>query len=299
MTHSASTGFEQMGETHRSQRCGKGLKAPWSAWEIGAMVAGFVIFWPIGLVALFLKWKNGEMWRGSSSQAAPWAGFKKPDFGSWQQKASLRLCRFRQCRLRRLQARAAEAPRRGAPQARGRAEGLPRLRGEGAPRQGSGRVRPLHVGAAPVRSSRGDLKHATDTEKPGFGRAFLFQGSVSRGRGAVSGGSTGRRAGGRRSPKTAGLGAARGAVMADSADTADPGFDHHILRAADQHQMLDIVAAHQDQPPHLVELMILADAEALAAPAAHPRADRAPDHHADEKGHDGDDRRRDGARCSG
>lgn len=88
MTHSASTGFEQMGETHRSQRCGKGLKAPWSAWEIGAMVAGFVIFWPIGLVALFLKWKNGEMWRGSSSQAAPWSGFKKPDFGSWQQKAS-------------------------------------------------------------------------------------------------------------------------------------------------------------------------------------------------------------------
>ena len=66
MTHSASTGFEQMGETHRSQRCGKGLKAPWSAWEIGAMVAGFVMFWPLGLVALFLKWKNGEMWRGSS-----------------------------------------------------------------------------------------------------------------------------------------------------------------------------------------------------------------------------------------
>ena len=69
------------------------------------------------------------------------------------------------------------------------------------------------VGAAPDRSSRGDLKHVTDTEKPGFGRAFLFQGSVSRGRGAVSGGSTGRRAGGRRSPKTAGLGAARGAVI--------------------------------------------------------------------------------------
>ena len=30
------------------------------------MVAGFVVFWPLGLVALFLKWKNGEMWRGSS-----------------------------------------------------------------------------------------------------------------------------------------------------------------------------------------------------------------------------------------
>jgi hypothetical protein len=48
------------------------------------MVAGFVIFWPLGLLALFLKWKNGEMWRGASEQKAPWEGFKKPDFGTWK-----------------------------------------------------------------------------------------------------------------------------------------------------------------------------------------------------------------------
>lgn len=88
MTHSASAGFEQMGESHRSHRCGSGLTSRWSAWEVGAMVAGFVVFWPLGLLALFLKWKNGEMWRGSAGASAPWAGFKKPDFSAWSQKSS-------------------------------------------------------------------------------------------------------------------------------------------------------------------------------------------------------------------
>ncbi len=88
MTQTATGTFEQglNGESHR-RGCGKGLKSPWSAWEIGAMVAGFVIFWPIGLVALFLKWKNGEMWRGSSDAQAPWAGFRKPDLQAWKRKA--------------------------------------------------------------------------------------------------------------------------------------------------------------------------------------------------------------------
>ena len=35
-------------------------------------------------LALFLKWKNGEMWRGASEQKAPWEGFKKPDFATWK-----------------------------------------------------------------------------------------------------------------------------------------------------------------------------------------------------------------------
>ncbi len=91
MTQSATGTFEQgmNGESHRRgcggrSGCGKGLKSPWSAWEIGAMVAGFVIFWPIGIVALILKWKNGEMWKGASASAAPWAGFRKPDLRKWQ-----------------------------------------------------------------------------------------------------------------------------------------------------------------------------------------------------------------------
>ena len=87
MTSSASTGFEQMGET-RHHRCGGGLKSRWSPWEVGAMVAGFVVFWPLGLLALFLKWKNGEMWRGASDSKAPWSGFKKPDFQSWKSSPS-------------------------------------------------------------------------------------------------------------------------------------------------------------------------------------------------------------------
>lgn len=83
MTGSASAGFEQRSES-TERRCGFGRVARWSAWEIGAMIAGFVIFWPLGFIALFLKWKNGEMWRGSAAAAAPWAGFKMPDFSAWK-----------------------------------------------------------------------------------------------------------------------------------------------------------------------------------------------------------------------
>ena len=82
MTHSASAGFEQSGGTQK-RGCGWGSMGRWSAWEIGAMVAGFVVFWPLGLIALFLKWKNGEMWKGSASSAAPWAGFRAPDLSGW------------------------------------------------------------------------------------------------------------------------------------------------------------------------------------------------------------------------
>jgi hypothetical protein len=86
MTHSASADFEQGGST-RQRGCGYGAMngslSRWSPWEIGAMVAGFVVFWPLGFIALFLKWKNGEMWRGSSGTAAPWSGFKAPDFSGW------------------------------------------------------------------------------------------------------------------------------------------------------------------------------------------------------------------------
>ncbi len=81
MNASASGTYEE--GTQRGG-CGRFARNPWSVWEIGAMVAGFVIFWPLGLLALFLKWKNGEMWRGAAEAKAPWSGFKKPDFGSWK-----------------------------------------------------------------------------------------------------------------------------------------------------------------------------------------------------------------------
>jgi hypothetical protein len=86
MTSTASAGFERSGES--APRCGLASFKRWSAWEIGAVVAGFVVFWPLGLIALFLKWKNGEMWKGSSGGGAPWAGFKAPDLSSWKPQSS-------------------------------------------------------------------------------------------------------------------------------------------------------------------------------------------------------------------
>ena len=83
MTTSASHTCEGNEHTRRNSRGGF-ARNPWSVWEIGAMVAGFVIFWPLGLLALFLKWKYGEMWRGSADTRAPWRDFKRPDFGSWK-----------------------------------------------------------------------------------------------------------------------------------------------------------------------------------------------------------------------
>lgn len=85
MTHTASAGFEQNGSTQK-RGCGLSSMGRWSAWEIGAMVAGFVVFWPLGLIAFFLKWKNGEMWKGSADTAAPWASFKAPDLSGWNWK---------------------------------------------------------------------------------------------------------------------------------------------------------------------------------------------------------------------
>ncbi len=87
MTGSASAGFEQRGEKPE-RRCGFGRGARWSAWEIGALIAGFVVFWPLGFIALFLKWKNGEMWRGSADAAAPWSGLKLPDFPAWKRSSA-------------------------------------------------------------------------------------------------------------------------------------------------------------------------------------------------------------------
>jgi len=79
MINSAATGLDEAGA--RKPGCyGRLMRNPWSVWEIAAMVAGFVVFWPLGLLALFLKWKNGEMWPGAAAARAPWSGWKKPDF---------------------------------------------------------------------------------------------------------------------------------------------------------------------------------------------------------------------------
>ncbi|WP_196502599.1 DUF2852 domain-containing protein [Aestuariivirga litoralis] len=53
-------------------------KKPWSVYEIAAVVGGFAVFWPIGLGALFLRYKNGEVWKGASEMQAPWSQWKSP-----------------------------------------------------------------------------------------------------------------------------------------------------------------------------------------------------------------------------
>ena len=85
MSHAASGTFESnLGdETQPRKSCRKG-RLNWSAAEIVAMVAGFVIFWPLGLLALFVKMKNGEMWTGATQGAAPWANWKMPSTDKWR-----------------------------------------------------------------------------------------------------------------------------------------------------------------------------------------------------------------------
>ena len=53
-------------------------RKPWSIFEIGAVIGGFVVFWPLGLLALYLKHKKGEIWKGASEMQAPWTQWKSP-----------------------------------------------------------------------------------------------------------------------------------------------------------------------------------------------------------------------------
>lgn len=77
-----STGPVNAGSDQSSQRnsscsqwkSGTSARTRWSALEIGAMVGGFIVFWPLGLLALFLKWKNKEMWPGAADGTVPFTG---------------------------------------------------------------------------------------------------------------------------------------------------------------------------------------------------------------------------------
>jgi Protein of unknown function (DUF2852) len=88
MSQTASGTFEQTvgADEHPRRGCRKG-KTRWSAFELGAMILGFVVFWPLGLLALFVKFKNGEMWPGAAEGTTPWAAWKMPNVGNWQTKS--------------------------------------------------------------------------------------------------------------------------------------------------------------------------------------------------------------------
>jgi len=91
MSQSASDAFEAgVGrEYHGRGGCSWG-KSRWSFWEFLIIVGGFVLFWPVGLVALFWKFKKGELWPGSADSRAPWAGWRGFDTAKWRWPEGLR-----------------------------------------------------------------------------------------------------------------------------------------------------------------------------------------------------------------
>jgi Protein of unknown function (DUF2852) len=81
MTDTAGATTQDFGQNqygYRSRGCaGRMNKKPWSIYEVGAVIGGFALFWPLGLVALFVKMKKGELWKGASEMQAPWANWQK------------------------------------------------------------------------------------------------------------------------------------------------------------------------------------------------------------------------------
>lgn len=61
---------------------------PWSLLEVGAVIGGFVLFWPLGIGALILKHRNGEIWPGAAAMQGPWSRWKSPqDVGDQARQA--------------------------------------------------------------------------------------------------------------------------------------------------------------------------------------------------------------------
>jgi hypothetical protein len=66
-------GKDDYAERKQHKGCGKTRK--WSKLEIATMVGGFIVFWPLGLLALGAKILNGEMWNGSKHNVMPWTAY--------------------------------------------------------------------------------------------------------------------------------------------------------------------------------------------------------------------------------
>jgi hypothetical protein len=59
-------------------------------------------------------------------------------------------------------------------------------------------------------------------------------------------------------------------VLADGSSSIDVAFDHQIIFAADEQEMLDVVPANDDQPAAFVDFLIFGDAKALPFATAYP-----------------------------
>lgn len=79
MSCSAAYGFE--GRSGWKTRDGREGRGAWRPFELAAMIAGFVLFWPVGLAILFYKgWKEGWWFAscrapdGEGRMAMRWGG---------------------------------------------------------------------------------------------------------------------------------------------------------------------------------------------------------------------------------
>lgn len=86
-----TTTADSMSHGNGARHCGGIKKRPWSLPEVAIVLGGFIVFWPLGLVALGLKLFKGELWRGSSEFTAPWKDKSASDMaskwqGHWQNK---------------------------------------------------------------------------------------------------------------------------------------------------------------------------------------------------------------------
>jgi hypothetical protein len=80
-----TTTADSMSHPYGARRCGGISRRPWSWAEIAIVVGGFIVFWPVGLVALGLKLYKGELWKGSSDITPPWKDKSARDVaGKWQ-----------------------------------------------------------------------------------------------------------------------------------------------------------------------------------------------------------------------
>jgi hypothetical protein len=66
-------GKQDYSETKHHKSC-KG-SGKWSKLELATMIGGFIVFWPVGLVALGAKLITGEMWKGSKHNVMPWTAY--------------------------------------------------------------------------------------------------------------------------------------------------------------------------------------------------------------------------------
>lgn len=101
MSACASAGWKA-GDYRRSGR-------RWRPWEIVAMVAGFIVFWPVGLAFLFWKLWGSPSWSEMRSQAenAFGRGFRAPQnfggFGGYRPTGNAAFEEYRRAELDRLE----------------------------------------------------------------------------------------------------------------------------------------------------------------------------------------------------